>query len=337
LAVFCLLSFLQHVRYNILIMTNIYKKIILPTHPHPDTIVGIFLLKTFGKEKYPGIEKAELDIWQELPKSETVQSLNEKGILVLDLGGGKFDHHKKNTITASLIAEDLGIIDDPGLKKLLAYSERDDKYGLGTISTDPLDRAFGLSGLINSLNKVFFDNPEKVIDISLLLIRAHYIEEKKRTQELPKEFEKCINQNKAEIFEIKQKGKKIKIVALESDNISMAGWLRASDGQKADIVCQRMSSGYTNIITKPLKRVDLRWLAVYLRDEEVKLKEKKLNYSTQDFMKEGKITEVPEWYYDRATNSVLNGGTNPKGIPPTIIPFKKIKEILKEAISRDIK
>jgi len=314
-----------------------YKKIILPTHPHPDTIVGIFILKTFGQEKYPGIEKAQIDIWQELPKSETIKSLDEKGVLVLDLGTGKFDHHQKGKTTTFLIAEDLGIIDDPGLQKLLAYSERDDKFGLGTISTDPLDKAFGLSGLISSLNKVFSDNPQRVIDISLLLIRAHYIEEKKRTQELPKEFEESISQNKAEIFEVKQKGKKLKVVALESDNVSMAGWLRSADGQKADVVCQKMASGYTNIITKPLKRVDLRWLAAYLRNEESKLKGKKLNYLTPDLMVQGKLPEVPEWYYDRATNSILNGGTNPKGIPSTTIPFERIKEILKEALSRDLK
>ena len=76
-------------------MASSFNKIILPSRPHPDTILGIFLLKTFGKEKYPGIENASIDIWQELPKGETLESLERKGVLVLDLGGGKFDHHKK--------------------------------------------------------------------------------------------------------------------------------------------------------------------------------------------------------------------------------------------------
>jgi hypothetical protein len=57
--------------------------------------LAIFLLKCFGKEKYPGIEKAKIEIYQELPRGETPNSLEKKGILVLDLGDGKFDHHQK--------------------------------------------------------------------------------------------------------------------------------------------------------------------------------------------------------------------------------------------------
>ena len=71
----------------------VFQKIILPTRPHPDTILGIFFLKKFGKEKYPGVEGAKIEIWQELPQNETLESLKEKGILALELGGGKLDHH----------------------------------------------------------------------------------------------------------------------------------------------------------------------------------------------------------------------------------------------------
>ncbi len=315
-------------------MNFTYQKIILPTRPQPDTILGIFLLKKFGKEKYLGIEKAEVEIWQELPKGETPGFLEKKGVLVLDLGGGKFDHHQKGKTLSKLLAEDLEILDDHALQKLLIYGERDDKYGLGTISSDPIDKAFGLSGLIASLNKVFPGNPEKVIENVLPLIEAHYLEEKKKIEELPREFEEKLKEGKAEIFEVKQEKKKLKVVVLESNNLSMAGWLKSSEGVKADVVCQKVSSGYVNILTKPLKRVDLRWLAAYLRNEEAKLRGRRLRYLTPDLMQPGKIPEVPEWYYDRATNSVLNGGPNPKGILPTSIFLERIKEILKEALSQ---
>ena len=74
-------------------MKIVYQKIILPTRPQPDTIVAIFLLREFGKEKYPGLEEAELEIRQELPKDETENSLRKKGVLTLDIGKGKFDNH----------------------------------------------------------------------------------------------------------------------------------------------------------------------------------------------------------------------------------------------------
>lgn len=311
-----------------------FNKIILPSRPQPDTILAIFLLKSFGKEKYPGVEKSKIEIWQELPKGETINSMEKKGVLVLDLAGGKFDHHQKGKTLSQIIAEDLGISEDSSLQKLLTYGERDDKFGLGTISPDPLDKAFGLSGLIASLNKALSQNPEKVIEIILPLITAHCLEEKKKTQELPQELAEKLKQGKAEIFETKQDKKKLKIVVLESDNLSMAGWLRSSEGERADVVCQKTSSGYVNILTRPLKRIDLRWLAAYLRNEEAKIRGRKLKYMTFDLMRPGKIAEIPEWYYDRATNSLLNGGTNPKGVDPTALPFEKIKEILKESLSQ---
>ena len=315
-------------------MSNIYSKIIIPTRPHPDVIAGIFLLIKFGQDKYPGVKDASIDIWQELPAGDTDVSLEKKGVLLLDVGGGKFDHHKSGKNLSHLIAEDLGILAEPSIAKILAYAERDDKHGLGTISVDRLDKAFGLSGLVSSLNKTIED-PEKIVKIVLPLLEAHFNEEKRRTQELPQEFENKLKEGKANIFEVKQGKKILKVVVLESDNLSMSGWLKSSGGVKADVVCQRNNAGFTNILTKPLKMVDLRWLAAYIRKAEAELRNRKLVCSTFDLMNPGKMQEIPEWYYDRATNSVLNGGAIPKGILPTAIPLETIKEILKEALAQD--
>ncbi len=312
-------------------MANSYKKIIIPTRPHPDVIAGIFLLIKFGAEKYPGIKDASIEIWQDLPQGETKLSLEEKGVLLLDLGEGKFDHHKKGKNLSHLVAEDLQVSTDPSVAKILAYAERDDKHGLGTVSKDPLDKAFGLSGLIASLNKTE-ENPEKVVKAVLPLLEAHLIEEKRRTHELPQEFEKKLKDGQAEVFEVKQGKNNLKVVVLESDNLSIAGWLKSSVGLRADVVCQKKSSGFTNILTKPLKMVDLRWLAAYLRKAESELRDRKLMCSTFDLMQPGKMPEIPEWYYDTATNSVLNGGASPRGLAPTEIPIETIKEILKEAL-----
>src|SRR3989338_6858275 len=310
-----------------------YYKIIIPSSLHPDTILGIFLLKKFGSTKYPGIENAEIEIRQALQEGETSDSLKEKGIICLDVGGGDLDHHQKGKILSELVSLDVGVMEDPAILKLLAYAERDDKHGVGTISTDQLDRTFGLSGLISSLNKTT-ESPARILDIVFPLLEAHYLEERKRTSELPQEFEKYLRAGKAEIFEVKQRGKKLKIVALESDNVSMPGWLKSSIGLKADVVCQRKTSGYTNILTKQFKRVDLRWLAAYLRDEELQLKGKNIEYPPIELMKPGKLESVSEWYYDRATNSLVNGGANPKGVEPTKISITRIKEAMREALPR---
>ena len=253
----------------------------------------------------------------------------------MDLGEGELDHHKKGKILSELVAENLEITNDPAIAKLLTYAKRDDEHGMGTISTDQIDRTFGLSGLISSLNKTV-KNSEKIIEILFPILEAHYLEEKKRTTELPLEFNQKLSEGKAELVELRHKGKKIKVVFLESDNISMAGWLKSSMGPKADVVCQKISSGYVNILTKQSRMIDLRWSIAYLRKEEMIVARNNYNFSVGDLMRPGKINEIPEWYYDRATNSMLNGSINPKGIMATSISFEKIKEILKESLQRDI-
>jgi len=309
-----------------------YQKIILPTLPQVDTIIAIFLLKKFGKEKYPGIENASIEIWTEIPRGETEESLNKKGYFLIDVGGGKFDHHFKGKTASQIVAEDLNLEEDPALSKLLAFAERADKYGLGTISTDQIDKAFGLAGIISDLQKIYPHDPQKIVDLILPLIEAHYLEEKRRYKELPEEFEKKLKEGRAEVFIVKQGKKKLKVVAIESDNPSIVGWLRSTIGPKADVVLQRASSGHTNIITRPLKRIDLTLSVALLRKEET-IRQNRGEIPPAELIKPGKISQVPEWYYDRATNSILNGGVNPKGTSPTSIPFERIKELIKEGLS----
>src|SRR3989338_9013420 len=265
-----------------------YSKIIIPSSLHPDTILAIFLLKKFGGKKYPGIGGAEIEIRQVLAENDTPVSLKEKGVICLDVGQGEFDHHadKEGKILSELVARDLEIATDPALAKLLAYAARDDKFGMGTISTDQLDRAFGLSGLISSINKTV-QVPEKILQILFPVLKAHYLEERKRTTELPLEFEKNAKEGKAEVTEVKHKDKKLKVVFLESDNVSMPGWIKSSAGLKADVVCMRTSPGYTNILTKQQKMIDLRWLAAYVRHEESELKGENITYSAEILMSEG--------------------------------------------------
>ncbi len=312
-------------------MSN-YNKILLPTRPQPDTIVGIFLLKVFGKSRYPGVENAAIDVLSELPKGETPESFEQKGILAIDLAGSKFDHHNRNSTASQLIAEDLGISNLPSISKLLRYAERDDKYGAGTISQDQLDRAFGLSGLIASLNKALPQDPEKVVNYVVPLLKAHYSEEKKRTEDLPGEFSGKIQSGKAELLQARHKGKNIKIALIESDSASINNWLRSSEGPKADVVVQKSGSGYVNITTRQMKRIDLRWPAALLRQEENNLRARGTNLKDEYLMRSGRIDEVPEWYYDRATNSILNGGIIHRGVEPTVISFALIRELVKAGL-----
>lgn len=318
-------------------MSSLFSTIILPTRAQPDTLVAIYILKKYGQEKFPGIHNATVEVWQTMPDNETVESLEEKGYLLIDLGGGKFDHHNKETQTtaANLVSEYLGVLDEASLVKLLEYAKRDDFFGKGTMSTDPIDKAFGLSGIIAALNKSLPQNPEKVPDYILPLLWAHHSEELRRTEEMPREFADALASGKAQVFTVKQRAKNFKVALVMSNSSSLPGYLRSQQGGRHDVVAQQISSGHVNILTRPTKRVDLRPLAALLR-----LRESGQEYvpgiDMWDYAKTGRIEKVPEWYFDPATNSLLNGGLNPKSIEPTKLTMEEIKQVLEDGLSEKI-
>jgi len=311
-----------------------FTRIALPSRPQPDTLVSIFLLKMFGRDVFPGIEDAVCEVRPAIEAGSEAR-WESQGILLLDLAGGKFDHHNKThkTTTTRLIAEYLGVLDEPALAKLLEYTQRDDFFGRGTVSDDAIDRALGLSGIIAALNKQFSKDPNRVCEAVLPLLSAHYAEERRRTGELPQEFESKKQNGDVVEFEVKQKDKKLRVVMVKSDNPSLAGFLRSTIGGKYDVVLQRSEKGHTNILTRPAKRIDLRDVAALIRLKEAEIRETPLeNVTLADLTRPGRFTKVKEWYYDRATNSVQNGGLNPQDVEPTKIPWEGFQELMSDGL-----
>lgn len=317
---------------------SVYSKIVLPTRPQIDTAIALFILKNLGEEKFPGIKNADFELWPVLPPGETAASLESKGVVLVDVGGGKFDHHaaKEKTTASALIADYLGLKADPALAKLLAFAERDDFYGKGIVSADPLDRAFGLPGLMASLNRSHVNDPINVFNIVLPLIAAHYEEESRRTKELPLELEAKTKAGEVETFSMKQGDKNLHVIIIASDNPSMPGYLRSQIGGRYDIVVQRRATGHVNILTRPTKRPDISDLAALIRMEEVLKLGMDLDLNEKELKSPGRLEAVPNWYYDPATNSIQNGGVNPKDILPTRIPREDWPDILIRGLSGNI-
>ncbi|OGF62818.1 hypothetical protein A2662_02840 [Candidatus Giovannonibacteria bacterium RIFCSPHIGHO2_01_FULL_45_33] len=314
------------------------KAIVLPVRPQPDTLVAIFLLKRFGKTTFPGIEEAGLEVWQTMPEGKTSEDLEKEGYILMDMGGGRFDHHefRGKTTASQMAAEFLGIAEDASLAKMLEYARRDDMFGKGTISEDPIDRTFGLSAIIYTLNKNLPKNSQKVLDIIMPILISHHNEELKRTEELPAEFKKKNDEGGVRIMEARQRGKKLKVVFMDSDNTSMAGYLRSQNGGKFDVVAQRLSSGHVNILTRQAKHIDLRAMAVVLRLEELTARNREVELGAQELSRTARLKEVPEWYYDRATNTIQNGGVNPKNVEATAISWDKMPQLFEVGLGEKI-
>lgn len=302
----------------------------------PDTVIAVFLLHEFGEKEFPGIRESNLEFWTALPAGKTAAELEAEGTLPIDLGGGMFDHHherhgKREDSAATLVAKYLGVEDDPSLRKLLAYAKRDDLEGKGTISNDPLDRAFGLSGLITTLGRVYKDRPDFTFSLVLPMIRAHYLEERKRREELPAEWKQLLKDGRAREELWQTPHGKLRVAIVESENISLPGFLRAY--HHTQIVIQRLPSSHTNFITNQQHRHDLRPVIRELRRAEAEAAgTDQKEFSNEVLERPGRLGNVPEWFYDTAANTLQNGGIAPQDIPATRLSLERIIEIARKSL-----
>ncbi len=301
--------------------------ILLPTRPQPDTIVAIFLLQKYGTDEFPGIETATVSIRNALTEDETFNSLIEQGTMALDVGGGPFDHHGTQKTTSELIAEHLGIRQNPELTQLIAYAVRDDTQGKGTLSNDPLDRAFGLSGLIGSLNKLHTDDPNCIVRIVLPLLEAHHYAALQHMVELPKEIEE--KQRAGEYYETYalQGKNKLKIAFVVSDKPSMPSYLRSQHGRQADVVVQKSSNtNHYAILTRQYRKVNLSKVMALIRLREAEILG--IEVKEEDLEMIRTMLEIPFWYFDPATNSLLNGGPHNRSVEESHVVWNEMLRIV---------
>lgn len=299
-------------------------KVVLPARPQIDTAVALYLLRRYGSEIFTGITEAEIEVLPNIDQEgKSDREFIEEGALLLDVGGGMFDHHKNNSTASELVARFLYVKHNPSIKKMLDFARRDDQEGKGIISDDQLDRAFGLPGLMTALNKSYPDDHTGVMNKVIALLDGHHREEESRAFGMPDEYETKKEAGEVIEQEVEHKRGEVKLVGMKTDNASMAGWLRSSKGPDADVVVLQQSSGHTNVLTAG-KYVDLRLVTSLIRQAELKSKGADDFLPHKILMQEGKFDSVPEWYYDLRTNSLLNGGVSPGDVPATNLSFKKI-------------
>ena len=304
-------------------MSESIKTIILPTRPQPDTIVAIFLLCQFGKEQFPGVETASVTVE---PKATPAE-----GKLLLDVGGGEFDHHGTDKCASEIVAEKLGVLKNPELRSMIAYARRDDTEGKGIVSKDPIDRTFGLSGLIASLNKQFTTDADRVVKTVLPLLEAQYKNAYEHFVELPQLVKSLGQMDMFSSETINTPIKNTKIAFVSSDHIGLPGYLRSSVGGNYRVVAQRRTSGHVNIMTKQNPKIDLSHLMALIRLHELNLAGQSAT-DEQTLYETGAHKQVPHWYFDPATNSLLNGGISPDEISATNIPWVELQAIILSAL-----
>lgn len=318
--------------------------IVLYPRLHVDTTCAMFLLREFGAERFPGIREAKIEYRSRVPDGKSADELEADGILLIDMGGGKFDHHhethaaEKTECASTLIAQFLGISEVPALRKLLAFVKRDDLEGRGILSKDALDRAFGLPAILMNLNRDYPNHPDFVLDITDRIFLAHYHEEYRRTVLMPQEWTELQQTGKAQQFEVTAGPERLRIVIVETDSAAMVGFLRAIRDVRADVVVQRRSSGHTNVVTRSTApRLNLRPAMAAIRRAEATKKDMDLSHVAQnDLEKPGRLHGVEEWYFDTAANTLQNGGADTSGVAPTRLSLAELQRLLHETLPRSL-
>ena len=164
------------------------------THPFPDldALLCIYLLRRYGGQVFPGVEDCELRFMspQSVEDAGGPEALERQGLLVVDLGGGRFDNHPRRdrpgsghlqSAAAELLAEHLDVRNLPELRKVLAFGSRQDLKGQSIRSRDPIDHAVALPAIINGLNQLHpgqgelvYRDAEPVLDAIVCVERAWF-------------------------------------------------------------------------------------------------------------------------------------------------------------------
>jgi hypothetical protein len=301
-------------------------KILIPNKPHLDPIAAIFLLKQYGKEVFPGVEKAEIIFWEKSqdPTAEEHLKFQQDGVLIVDVGGSIFDHHsttgESKETSSSLVADYLKIENKPELNALLNYVREDDLEGLH-------NRYGDLAYLIKCFHQQNFAS-EKVVELGLRLINYFQTSQLEWHYKVKEEFEK-----KMKIHRVKRFDKKLKIGVVETDNSQVANY--GITKENLSVVIQKRSTGHVMILTNKYHRVNLKEIVAAIRIRELELRgyDKAIDPLRLQF--EGKNALIPNWFYHKSLNSFLNGSDAMNKAEPTKLGFNEIVSFVWNGISSE--
>ncbi|MFH1582691.1 MAG: hypothetical protein ABIB72_00020 [Candidatus Falkowbacteria bacterium] len=300
------------------------KKILIPNKPHLDPIAAIYLLKQYGKEKFTGVESAEIIFWENShdPKPEDINKFISEKVLTIDIGGGMFDHHKnfRKETAASLVATCLGVEKNPELIALLNYVREDDLEGLH-------NRYGDLAHLIKCFHKQNISSL-KVVELGLRMIGYFQATQSDWCLNVKKEYE-----NKIKIYKIKRFNNKIKIGVVESDNSQLANYGITMDNLSA--VVQKRSTGHVIILTNKHHHINLREIVAALRMRELELSGYNKPIDPAKLQFEGKNSLIPNWFYHRSLNAFLNGSEALNKAEPTKLKLSEIVSFVWNGLSSE--
>lgn len=302
-----------------------YTHIAVHERPHLDEIAAIWSLRRFGREQFPGVDKADIVFWR--TGGETPEALADvcqsEGILAIGTGWGPFDEHPSPTqagrsgeCAATLVAKALGVDDDPTLEPILRFVLNSDTKG----SSNPFD----LAALVKTMHEQYSDDPMGVMAWAMQALEAKYLEQQQFLVDTANEFHE-----KARVDRVAGPRGQITMVVVCSDNEKMNKFARSSHGARADIVIQQWPTGNVQIFVNKRARLTLYDVAQMIRLAEQEKKGKVVTSDWKQLAAEGKVEGAEEWYFHVGLMALMNGSLTAKGVPPTHLSLEEIRIMVK--------
>lgn len=322
-------------------------RIWLHLQPHLDEIVALWIIVVFGDKLFPNVSDCNIEIVDPAKVDKTFGELLREGILVIGFGGGPFDEHPQAGIgrlegecAATLVAEYLGIRNDPRLKNLLGYVLEKDSHATAG--------QFSLASMVKTLMRYPPERTdpkectELVMDWVFQALRGIY-RQSKAYHACAGDFERCHIHDDVDID-----GAMLAVTTIRSDSCEAQKWVRATT--RARIVIVVGSTGNAQIffdqramreriIPDFQERFGMRDPLGLVKSiaRAVRIAERAANglpalpaadrTLTEDGCSEGSDC----WYFEARMFMMLNGSlTNPK--QPTRLGMEKLHEVVVNAI-----
>lgn len=240
-------------------------------------------------------------------------------VIVLGIGGGEFDEHPRNgnerkECCATLVAASLDLSTDPAYQQIVQFLFKTDTLGKG----DPFD----VYNAVKLLNEQYPDEPERVYAWADAFMAAK--EDEQHDFVASTEVVRAALANGQVLTVTDLRGRELKILTIEGDGRTTfkAAIRQLKEGLAALI--QRQPTGHVQIYTNGRSSARLQEVARLLRMAELRRQSKPSNLDGRTSRQDGFIDAVPEWYYFRIGEMLLNGSLTNPDMPATQIPLDEI-------------
>ncbi len=284
------------------------QKIVLPENFNFDHLVAVYLLRTYGQERYPGISTAQLVFLPEdlKPTAKKIAQWQKTAYFVGFQGRG----------SASLKAvRELAIEKKEELRRLLQYLREYLELGK--------HRDYGeLPYLVEQYQKI--KKPEAAFATLLEQIEALQSQETAWLAEVAQEFNKSCS-----IFKVKRKKSKVKVIVCLTDHPQMEEYLVARRPAAGVI---KDSQGYVRILFNPRLRLRIDEFAAGLRLLELIGRGEDVTFINRKKMhKPGLLPEDNTWDFQSKRWRI----SNPPSGEKTQLPLEQIVDFLKFWLSSE--